>query len=96
MAQWARGMEAVNLRKLAGTQKDQVGSLGFSLSAIGAVGTDHSLGMMLSGDNIIIQQTFFFFLGLHPQHMEVPRLGVKSELQLQAYTITTWDLSPCL
>ena len=20
---------------------------------------------------------FFFFLGLHPQHMEVPRLGVK-------------------
>ena len=32
---------------------------------------------------------FFFFaiLGLHPQHMEVPRLGVKSELQLLAYTI---------
>ena len=23
---------------------------------------------------------FFFFLGLHPQHMEVPRLGVESEL----------------
>ena len=23
---------------------------------------------------------FFFFLGLHPWHMEVPRLGVKLEL----------------
>ena len=25
---------------------------------------------------------FFVFLGLYPQHMEVPRLGVESELQL--------------
>ena len=34
-------------------------------------------------------QTFFFFphfLGLHLQHMEVPRLGVELELQLLAYT----------
>ena len=30
-----------------------------------------------------------FFLELHPQHMEVPRLGVKSELQLPAYTTAT-------
>ena len=29
---------------------------------------------------------FFFFLGPHLCHMEVPRLGVKLELQLQAYT----------
>ena len=29
------------------------------------------------------------FLGLHPWHMEVPRLGIKSELQLPAYTIAT-------
>ena len=31
---------------------------------------------------------FFFFvlLGPHPQHMELPRLGVKSELHLPAYT----------
>ena len=27
---------------------------------------------------------FFSFLQLHLQHMEVPRLGVKSELQLQS------------
>ena len=30
---------------------------------------------------------FFCFLGLHLQHMEVPRLGVESELPLPAYTI---------
>ena len=29
------------------------------------------------------------FLGPHPWHMEVPRLGVQSELQLLAYTTTT-------
>ena len=29
------------------------------------------------------------FLGLHPWHMEVPRLGVESELQLPASTTAT-------
>ena len=29
----------------------------------------------------------FCFLGPHVQHMEVPRLGVESELQLPAYTM---------
>ena len=33
--------------------------------------------------------TFFFFLGPHTWNMEVPRLGVKSELQLLAYTTAT-------
>ena len=28
----------------------------------------------------------FVFLGPHPQHMEVPRQGVKSEQQLLVYT----------
>ena len=32
---------------------------------------------------------FFGFLGLHLQHMEVPRLGVKLELQLPAYATAT-------
>ena len=38
---------------------------------------------------------FFVFLGLLPRHMEVPRLGVQSELQLLAYTTAAaaWDLS---
>ena len=31
----------------------------------------------------------FCFLGRHPQHMKVPRLGVKMELQLLAYTTAT-------
>ena len=37
----------------------------------------------------------FCFLGLHTWHMEVPRLGVESELQLLAYTTATapWDPS---
>ena len=38
---------------------------------------------------------FFFFLGPHLQHMEVPRLGNESELQLLAYdtATATWDPS---
>ena len=38
---------------------------------------------------------FFCFLGLRLQHMEGPRLGAKSELQLPAYTtaIAMPDLS---
>ena len=37
---------------------------------------------------------FFFFLGPHPQHMEVPRQGIKSDLQLPAYTIATVTQDP--
>ena len=32
---------------------------------------------------------FFFLYGPHPGHMEVPRLGVKSGLQLPAYATAT-------
>ena len=32
---------------------------------------------------------FCLFSGLHPWHMEVPRLGVQLELQLPAYAIAT-------
>ena len=40
--------------------------------------------------------SLFCFLGPHPQHMEVPRLGIQSELQLPAHataTATTQDPS---
>ena len=39
--------------------------------------------------------SFFVFLGPNPWHMEVPKLGVKSELQLPAYATAsaTPDLS---
>ena len=36
----------------------------------------------------------FLFLGPHPQHMEVPRLGVESELQLLAYSTVTATPDP--
>ena len=41
---------------------------------------------------------FFHFLGLHPQHMEVPRPGVETEMQPPAYTaaIATWGSKPHL
>ena len=35
----------------------------------------------------------FIFSGLHLWHMEVPKLGVKSELQLPTYTTAMWDPS---
>ena len=37
---------------------------------------------------------FFFFLCLHLQHMEVPRLGVELELQTPAYTAATATPDP--
>ena len=37
---------------------------------------------------------FFCFLGPHPRHMEVPRLGVQSELELLAYTTVTATRDP--
>ena len=37
---------------------------------------------------------YFLFLGPHPQRMEVPRLGVQSELQLPAYTTATATQDP--
>ena len=43
-------------------------------------------GAVRAGPRQVILKLFFFFLsflGPIPQHMEVPRLGVKSELQLQ-------------
>ena len=36
----------------------------------------------------------FCILGPHPWHMEVPRLGVESELQLLAYTTATATWNP--
>ena len=37
---------------------------------------------------------FFFFLGLHPRHIEIPRLGGEFELQLPAYTTATETADP--
>ena len=47
-----------------------------------------------SGDEVPGQGQHLCFLGLHPRHMEVPRLGVKSELQLLAYATATATQDP--
>ena len=38
---------------------------------------------------VFIFYLFFVFLGLHLKHMEVPRLGIQSELQLPVYATAT-------
>ena len=54
------------------------------------------LSLFNTRDGILLG--FFFgggvFLGLQLQHMEVPRLGVDSELQLPAYTTATETQNP--
>ena len=39
---------------------------------------------------------FVLFLGLHPWHMQIPRLGVELELQMLAYTTATATPDPSL
>ena len=43
----------------------------------------------MRGNPYFIFKIFFVFLGPNPRHVEVPRLGVKSELLLLAYTTAT-------
>ena len=61
-------------------------------------------GNLLTGDTVssffggffcfVFIFVFFAFLGLHPRHMEVPGLGVKSELRLPAYVTATATQDP--
>ena len=68
------------------------GSQSFSISL-----GDEERGYSRAEQRIILHLhslTFFFsFLWLHLWHMEVPGLGVKSNLQLQAYTTATETLN---
>ena len=43
---------------------------------------------------VVVVVVILVLLGLHPRHMEVPRLGVESELQLPTYTAATVMLDP--
>ena len=55
----------------------------------------HSLDFTYKWYHMVFVFLFlFFFLGLHLWHMEVPRLGVKSELQVPAYTTAMATLDP--
>ena len=57
---------------------------------------------LLAGGQLMLPEVFLvlfllffrFFAGLHPGHMEVPRLGVESELQPLAYTTATATPDP--
>ena len=40
--------------------------------------------------------SFYLFIGPHLWHMEVPRLGIESELQLPAYATATATPNLCL
>ena len=48
--------------------------------------TQHCKSTILQKNYYFFIFSLFVFLGLHPWHMQVPRLGVKSELQLLAPT----------
>ena len=48
------------------------------------------------GSSLSLCHFFFFEGGLHPQHMDIPRLGVESELQLPAYATATATTMPDL
>ena len=75
----------------------------FLMAAFVAYGSSQAGNWILLLFTIIINQIYFYFilfyyfcfLGLLPQHMEVPRLRVKLELWLPAYATATamWDLS---
>ena len=66
---------------------------GFSQSHMKISG---KLGMELRFSSLLVQDSFsnfFFFWGHHMWHMEIPRLGVKLELQLPATTTARLDPS---
>ena len=59
----------------------------------------HTARLGPASENVLGFFSFLFcFLGPHPQDMEVPRLGVNSELQLLAYTTgqSNSESKPCL
>ena len=68
----------------------------------GCHASDKILDIAMLGDgtsaNILFIFIFYFFifcfLGLYPRHIEVPRLEVKSKLQLWAYAIAMATLDP--
>ena len=65
----------------------------FCCATMGTPVTPFEIKAECSLEGLLFFFLSFFFLGLHLQHMEVPRLGVKLELQLPAYATAMPDLS---
>ena len=65
------------------------------LISFSELGTNyHYFASVLSSNVKVLFFFFFFFFVLHPQHIEVPRLGVEPDLQLPAYATASQDPSP--
>ena len=69
-----------DLREWVGLGGDKTGD---------GVGNAWGVSLFLFIIILLLLLLFWLFLGPHPQHIEVPRLGVRSDLQLLAYTIAT-------
>ena len=93
-------MQVQSLPLLSGSRIQHCHSCGLgqncSLDLIPGLGTPYAAGQpkkLKIKSKFLKKKVHFFFLFVflvpYPQHMEVPRLGVKSELQLPAYTIAT-------
>ena len=69
---------------------------GVSIPVPGATPSQHQwIYQPTSSQHFIFFFFFLVILGLYPLHIEVPRLGVESQLQLLASTtaIATWNVS---
>ena len=64
-------------------------------ASLGELGTFHNVSLWsffvvtTHSDSLLLPYVCICFLGLYLGHMEVPRLGVDSELQLPTYTTAT-------
>ena len=68
----------------------------FSCTINTGISFEHFLKSILNSPINFSFFFFFVFLGPHPQCMEVPKLGVQSELQLPPYTTATAMPDPSL
>ena len=72
--------------------KRQARSDGIRLGKEGRYGRAEKLKHCISDGTFVV--CVFVHLGPHPQHVEVPRPGVESELQLPAYSTATATPDP--
>ena len=73
--------ELIDLQPLAGGGDGKMLVKGYKLSIIRWLSSGDLMYRVVSlVNNIVLYSRGFFCLGPHPRHLEVPRLGVQSEL----------------